>query len=53
MDKVLKQPDLVNRLADVGFFTDGAETPEATRAFVQSQYELWKKIVHDIGLQPE
>ncbi|HSP51242.1 MAG TPA: tripartite tricarboxylate transporter substrate binding protein [Pseudolabrys sp.] len=53
MDKVLKTPDMVNRLADVGFFTDGADTPEATRAFVQAQYDFWSKIVHDIGLQPE
>ncbi|HEY1472626.1 MAG TPA: tripartite tricarboxylate transporter substrate binding protein [Pseudolabrys sp.] len=53
MDKVLKTPELVKRLADVGFFTDGAETPEATRAFVQAQYDLWKKIVTDIGLEPE
>jgi tripartite-type tricarboxylate transporter receptor subunit TctC len=53
MDKVLKTPELVNRLADVGFFTDGAETPEATRAFVQAQYNLWKKVVTDIGLEPE
>ena len=27
MDKVLKAPRLVKRLADVGFFTDGADTP--------------------------
>jgi tripartite-type tricarboxylate transporter receptor subunit TctC len=53
MDKVLKNPELVARLADVGFFTDGAESPEATRAFVQAQYELWSKVVREIGLQPE
>src|SRR5271169_3358255 len=53
MDKVLKDPALLKRLADVGFFTDGAETPAATQAFVRAQYELWKKVVHDIGLQPE
>lgn len=53
MDKVLKTPDMVKRLADVGFFTDGAETPEATRAFVKAQYDLWSKVVREIGLQPE
>jgi tripartite-type tricarboxylate transporter receptor subunit TctC len=53
MDKVLKTPEMVKRLAEVGFFTDGAETPEAARAYVQAQYELWKKVVYDIGLQPE
>ena len=45
MDKVLKTPDMVERLAQLGFFTGGAETPEATRAFVQAQYELWGKVV--------
>ena len=53
MDKVLKTPEMVKRLADVGFFTDGADTPEATGTFVQAQYDLWSKVVHDIGLQPE
>ena len=53
MDKVLKTPDMVKRLADVGFFTEGAETPEAARAFVKAQYDLWSKVVRDIGLQPE
>src|SRR5450759_5657171 len=33
-DKILKTPEMVNRLAELGFFTDGADTPEATRAFV-------------------
>jgi tripartite-type tricarboxylate transporter receptor subunit TctC len=53
MDKVLKNPEMVARLADLGFFTDGAESPEATSAFVQAQYELWSKVVREIGLQPE
>ena len=53
MDKVLKTPEMVRRLAEVGFFTDGAETPEATRAFVRAQYELWSKVTREIGLEPE
>jgi len=53
LDKVLKTPEMANRLAEVGFFTEGTDTPEATRAFVQAQYDLWGKVVHDIGLQPE
>lgn len=53
MDKVLKTPEMANRLAEVGFFTEGADTPEATRDFVKAQYDLWGKVVHDIGLQPE
>jgi len=53
MDKILKTPEMVNRLAELGFFTEGAETPEETRAFVRAQYELWSKVVREIGLQPE
>lgn len=53
MDKILKMPELVKRLAELGFFTDGAETPEATRTFVRAQYELWGRVIREIGLQPE
>lgn len=53
MDKVLKTPEMAKRLAEVGFFTEGADTPEATGDFVKAQYDLWGKVVHDIGLQPE
>ncbi len=51
--KVLKDPEVVKQLAVVGFYTEGAGTPETTRAYVRSQYELWGKVAHDIGLQPE
>ena len=53
MDKILKNPEMVNRLGELGFFTEGAETPEATRVFVQAQYQLWSKVVREIGLEPE
>ena len=53
MDKILKAPEMVSRLEELGFYTDGAETPEATRAFIQAQYELWGRVVREIGLQPE
>ena len=52
-DKVLKDAVVTKKLADFGFFTEGAETPEAARAFVHDQYELWGKVVREIGLQPE
>ncbi len=53
LDKVLKDPEVVKQLAVVGFYTEGAGTPETTRDYVHSQYELWGKVAHDIGLQPE
>jgi tripartite-type tricarboxylate transporter receptor subunit TctC len=53
MDKILKDTVVTKKLADLGFFTEGAETPEAARAFVHDQYELWGKVVREIGLPPE
>ena len=53
LDTILKDPEMVRQLAVVGFFTQGAGTPEQTSAFVKSQYDLWGKVAHDIGLQPE
>jgi tripartite-type tricarboxylate transporter receptor subunit TctC len=53
LDKILKDPEMVQQLAVVGFFTEGAGTPEETRAFVKSQYDLWGKVTREIGLQPE
>lgn len=52
-DKILKAPEVANRLADLAFFTEGAETPDTARTFVNAQYELWGKVVREIGLEPE
>jgi len=46
-------PAVVKRLRDIGFFTDGAGTPESTAQFIRAQYEAWGKLVHEIGLQAE
>ncbi len=53
LDRILKDPEVVQQLAVVGFFTEGAGTPDETRAFIKSQYDLWGKITREIGLQPE
>jgi tripartite-type tricarboxylate transporter receptor subunit TctC len=53
LDQILKDPEIASKLATVGFFTEGADTPEATRSFVKAQYDLWGKVARDIGLQPE
>ncbi len=53
LDKVLHEQAIGEKFATVGFFTEGAETPEATRDYVRAQYELWGKVARDIGLQPE
>jgi tripartite-type tricarboxylate transporter receptor subunit TctC len=53
MDVILKNQEIANRLADLGFFTEGADTPEGTAKYVQSQYHTWGKVARDIGLLPE
>ena len=53
LDKILKDPEVANQLAVVGFFTEGAGTPDETRTFIKTQYDLWGKITREIGLKPE
>jgi tripartite-type tricarboxylate transporter receptor subunit TctC len=53
MDRILKNPEISGKLADLGFFTTGADTPQALRTYLRSQYDLWSRLTRDIGLQPE
>ena len=53
MDAILKDPDIVKRLREIGFFTEGAGTLQEAADFVRTQYEAWGKVVREIGLQPE
>ena len=53
LDVALKDPEIVKRMNDVGVYGDGAETPQATAAYVQSQIDAWGKAVKEIGLQAE
>jgi tripartite-type tricarboxylate transporter receptor subunit TctC len=53
MAQILKEPGLVKRLTGLGFYIDGAYTPEATTEFVRSQRDRWGELVHAIGIEPE
>jgi tripartite-type tricarboxylate transporter receptor subunit TctC len=50
---ILRNPQIVAKLAELGFFTYEPAPPPAIRAYVQAQYELWGKLTRDIGLKPE
>jgi len=50
---ILKNPQIVSKLAELGFFTYEPEPPAMVRAYVRAQYELWGKLTRDIGLKPE
>lgn len=53
MDAILKDPDVVKRLRDIGFFTEGAGSLQEAADYVRAQYEAWGRVVREIGLQPE
>jgi tripartite-type tricarboxylate transporter receptor subunit TctC len=53
MDKVLGDPEVAQRLFDLGLVNEGAGTPEQLSEFLRAERERWGKLVKDIGLQPE
>jgi tripartite-type tricarboxylate transporter receptor subunit TctC len=53
MDAILKNPEVSGKLADLGFFTTGADTLPALSAYLRAQFDLWRRLTRDIGLQPE
>ena len=53
MDRILTNPEVSGKLADLGFFTTGADTPPALSTYLHTQFDLWRRLTHDIGLQPE
>jgi len=53
VDKIVKDPDFVERLAQFGFSTSDAMTPDLLRLRIRTETELWRKIAKDIELKPQ
>jgi tripartite-type tricarboxylate transporter receptor subunit TctC len=53
LETVLTTPEMVKRLREIGFYTDGAGTLAEAAAFVREQHAAWGRVVEDIGLKPE
>jgi len=53
IDKVLQDPEVSQRLATLGFYTEGGDTPEGTGRFIRSELASWGRLVKEIGVQPE
>jgi len=53
MDGILKDPETAQRLRALGFFTEGAETPEAVAEAIRADTAKWGRIVKEIGIEPE
>jgi tripartite-type tricarboxylate transporter receptor subunit TctC len=53
MERVLADPEIAQRLFDLGLVNEGAGTPESLGDFLRAERERWGKLVKEIGLQPE
>lgn len=53
LDAVLRTPAMASRMAEIGFFTEGAGSTADAAAYVKAQYDAWGKIILAIGLSPE
>ncbi|HEU0289721.1 MAG TPA: tripartite tricarboxylate transporter substrate binding protein [Burkholderiales bacterium] len=50
--RILKQPDVIDRLGALGFEIVGG-TPEALGAYIKSEIKKWEKVVKASGAKPE
>jgi tripartite-type tricarboxylate transporter receptor subunit TctC len=53
MDRVLADPEVAQRLFDLGLVNEGAGSAESLNEFLRSERERWARLVKEIGLQPE
>jgi len=53
VDRVLRDPEVVNRLREMGQVTEGAGTTETTAKFLSAERARWMKTVRDVGTKPE
>jgi tripartite-type tricarboxylate transporter receptor subunit TctC len=53
MEVIMRDSDLVSRLHEFGFYTDGAGPVASVTDFVNRQRQDWARIVSDIGLSAE
>ena len=52
LNKAMKTPDLAKRLDAQGIDVVGG-TPEAARAFIERQMDIWSKVVKDNNIKPD
>ena len=53
MDRVLADPEIAQKLYDLGLVNEGAGTPDSLNDFLRAERERWARLVKEIGLQPE
>jgi len=52
-EQVLRDPTLMKRLTELGFYIDHGDTPQGVAEFVRSERDKWGEIVRAIGIEPE
>jgi len=53
LDRILRTPEVVERMLSMGSIAEGTGNPQAVGAFVTAEFERWARLVKQIGLQPE
>jgi tripartite-type tricarboxylate transporter receptor subunit TctC len=53
VNRVLSEPEIVQRLREFGIYTEGAGTPEALGKFLQDERARWSRTVREIGVERE
>jgi tripartite-type tricarboxylate transporter receptor subunit TctC len=53
LDRILRTPEVVERMLAMGSIAEGTGTPQAVGGFVSAEFERWDRIVKSLGIQPE
>src|SRR5262245_7504889 len=53
VDAVLKDPAIVQRLREIGFYTQCAGSLAEVAAYVRAQYKEWGEVIREIGVTPD
>ena len=53
LDRILRAPEVVERMLAMGSIAEGTGNPQAVGAFVSAEHERWAKIVKSLNIQAE
>ena len=53
LDRILRTPEVVERMLAMGSIAEGSGSPQAVGAFVDAEHERWAKIVKSLNIAPE
>ena len=53
LDRILRSPEVVERMLSMGSIAEGTGSPQAVGAFVNAEFERWAKIVKSLNILAE